>query len=226
MASLPVTQAWNLIDRLQTEAGIVELRQRGPGDFHLCLGGRILMNSRSSRSEEALGHWVAEAVSAEPRPRLLIAGLGMGLTLRAALDTLPEDASVLVAEIEPRVIAWCRGPLRDLCRNALEDPRVCLEAGDVSEIIRRADARFDGIALDLYEGVRILPGAPSADPCYGEAALARAHTALRGRGVFARWCEQPDPHFERRLARTGFTLEQRRAGRGGRRHSLYCARRS
>ncbi len=221
-----MTRPWQVIDSLQTDDGVVELRQRGPGDFHLCLDGRILMNSRESRSEEALGRWAAEAVSAEPQPILLIAGLGMGLTLRAALDALPDDASVLVAELEPRVASWCEGPLREVCGDALADPRVSLEARDVTHVIRAAEARFDGIALDLYEGVRILPGDPDADPCYGSAALGRARRALRARGVFARWCEQPDPGFEQRLGRIGFTVEQRRAGRGGRRHTVYCARRS
>lgn len=215
-----------MIDSLQTPDGVLELRQRGPGDFHLCLDGRILMNSRASRSEEALGRWVAEAVAREPAPRLLIAGLGMGLTLRAALDALPSDAAVLVAEIEARVVTWCEGPLREICGDALADPRVCLEAGDVAEVIRGAAARFDAIALDLYEGVRIAPGDPDADPFYGRAALERAHRALRPRGVLARWCEQPDPGFEERLRRAGFAVEQRRAGRGGRRHTIYCARRA
>ena len=221
-----MTKPWNVIDRLETDDGVVELRQRGPRDFHLCLDGRILMNSVASRSEEALGQWVAEASSQTQRPRLLIAGLGMGITLRAALDTLPADASLEVAELEPRIIEWCRGPLREICGNALADPRVCLEVRDVTEVIRSATTRFDAIALDLYEGVRVPPGPPARDPFYGDAALDRAHRALRSRGVFARWCEQPDPDFERRLARRGFTLEQRRAGRGGRRHTLYCARRS
>ena len=221
-----MTLDWRVIDTLQTRDGVFELRQRGPGDFHLCLDGRILMNSRASRSEEALGRWVAEAVSTEPRPCLLIAGLGMGLTLRAALEALPDEASVLVAEIEPRIITWCEGPLREVCGDALADPRVSLEARDVSDVVRGAEARFDGIALDLYEGVRILPGDPDADPFYGSAALGRARRALRKQGVFARWCEQPDPDFERRLTNTGFAVEQRRAGRGGRRHMVYCARRA
>ena len=94
-----MTRPWTLIDSLQTDDGVIELRQRGPRDFHLCLDGRILMNSRASRSEEALGRWGAEATSVAPQPCLLIAGLGMGLPLRAALDALPDDASVLVAEI-------------------------------------------------------------------------------------------------------------------------------
>lgn len=221
-----MTQPWNVIDRLETEDGLVELRQRGPRDFHLCLDGRILMNSLASRSEEALGDWVARATSRAQHPRLLIAGLGMGITLRAALAALPADASVEVAELEPRIVEWCRGPLRELCADALADPRVSLQVRDVTEVIGCARARFDAIALDLYEGVRVPPGPPAEDPFYGDAALDHAYRALRPRGVFARWCEQADPGFERRLVQRGFALEQRRAGRGGRRHVLYCARRS
>jgi spermidine synthase len=147
----------------------------------------------------------------------------MGFTLRAALDALPNDARVLVAEIEPAVVRWCEGPLAPLTNAALTDPRVEVAITDVAEPIRASQGRFHALALDLYEGVRLpKPGAP--DSHYGDEALRALRRALCAGGAFARWCEQADPAFERRLARAGFSFECRRAGRGGRRHCVYLAR--
>jgi len=183
----------------------------------------VLMNASASRSEEELGRAAAASTIDFQSPQLLIGGLGMGFTLRAALDVLPNDARVLVAEIEPAVVRWCEGPLAQLTDNAVADARVEVVIADVAEPIRDSPGRFHAIALDLYEGVRPpKPGEP--DPHYGDDALRGLRRALRADGVFARWCEQADPAFERRLARASFDVECRRAGRGGRRHCIYLAR--
>jgi spermidine synthase len=221
-----LTRPWQTIDSLDTDDGRLDLRTRGAGDFLLCLDGRILMNSRESRSEEALGVEAATAVAGRREPRLLVAGLGMGITLRAALSELDARASVVVAELQPRIGEWCRGPLADLCGDALEDSRVDLRIADVRAVIREAALpsapAFDAIALDLYEGVR--PG--DDDSFFGSNALAAARAALTPGGVLARWTEQLDPGFEQRLAAAGFAAESRRIGRGGRRHVVYTARRA
>lgn len=221
---MALARTWQVIDRSESEDGVLELRQRGPDDFHLCLDGRILMTSRASRSEEALGRWTAEAVADRADPCMLLGGLGMGLTLRAALEGLPDASRVVVAELTPKIRDWCAGPLRDVCAAALDDSRVEVVIDDVARVIRSAHGRFDAIALDLYEGAGPAPTHPDQDPFYGSAALERARRALRPGGVFARWCEQPDEAFERRIARAGFRdVEQLRSGRGGRRHSVYRA---
>jgi spermidine synthase len=217
-----MTRAWELVDRIEGRDGSLELRRRGDRDFLIAIDGRVLMNAMASRSEEALGRTAATAAGSEA-PELLIGGLGMGFTLRAALDVLPHDARILVAEIEPAVVRWCEGPLAALTQSALADPRVEVVIADVAEPIRNSQGRFHAIALDLYEGVRLpKPGVP--DPHYGDEALCAVRRALRPNGSFARWCEQSDPAFERRLARAGFDFERRRAGRGGRRHCVYLAR--
>jgi spermidine synthase len=220
-----MTQPWQTLDSLDTDEGRLELRARAAGDFLLCLDGRVLMNSRESRSEEALGAEAASTAAGRSEPRLLVAGLGMGITLRAALAELAEDARVVVAELQPRIEEWCRGPLADLCGDALADQRVELRICDVGDVIREAargsSARFDAIALDLYEGVR-----PDADARFFDtAALEATRAALAPGGVLARWTEQHDPRFAQRLASAGFAVTHRRVGRGGRRHVLYLAER-
>jgi spermidine synthase len=218
-----VTRAWELVDRVIGPDGCLELRRRADRDYLITLDGRVLMNATASRSEEALGRAAAESTAGSESPQLLMGGLGMGFTLRAALDVLPNDARVVVAEIEPAVVRWCEGPLAALNRSALADPRVEVAVTDVADLIGESDGRFHAIALDLYEGVR-LPKPGATDPHYGDDALRALRRALRADGVFARWCEQSDPAFERRLARAGFGFERLKVGRGGRRHSVYVAR--
>jgi len=218
-----VTRAWEVVDRVDGPDGCLELRRRGDRDFLIALDGRVLMNAMASRSEEALGRAAAESVAGSSAPQLLIGGLGMGFTLRAALDVLPPEARVLVVEIEPAVLRWCQGPLARLTNAALADPRVEITVADVADTIRTSQDRFDAVALDLYEGVR-LPKRGAPDPFFGNAALRALRRALRVGGVFARWCEQADEPFERRLARGGFDFERRRVGRGGRRHCVYLVR--
>ena len=214
-----------IVGSIETEAGRLELRRRGERDFLMTIDGRVLMNSAARRSEETLGQLACARLARRRRARVLIGGLGMGFTLRAALDSLPRGARVVVAEIEPAIVAWCRGPLAPLTGDALSDPRVRVECTDVAPLIARTAAgpvsdRFDAIALDLYEGPRAADRA-RGDSFYGAAALARTCGAVSAGGVLAVWSEDPDRAFERRLGRAGFAVEAHRCGRGGRRHIVY-----
>ena len=221
-----MAQPWKTLDRAETADGVLELRRRGERDFLILINGRVLMNSSANRSELALGEHACRAVTARPEPRVLIGGLGMGLTLRAALDALPPSARVIVSELNPVIVGWCRGPLGDLTSRAIDDPRVAIEITDVARVIARSsqDAAlwYDAIILDLYEG----PGAgtdPVIDPFYGSRALARTEAALQPGGIFAVWGEAPDRAFEQRLGNAGFRVNQQRPGRGGLRHVIYQA---
>jgi spermidine synthase len=185
------------------------------------------MNSAASRSETALARIACAELGARPAPRVLIGGLGMGCTLRAALDALPASASVVVAELNETVLRWCRGPLAGLTAHAVDDPRVTVRIEDVAAAIRAAAAhaaeRYDAVLLDLYEGPH--PASqPRGHPHYGAAALARAHAALRPGGILAVWSEDPDALFERALGRARFAVRLERPGRGGRRHAVYVAK--
>jgi len=183
----------------------------------------VLMTSRERRSEEQLAVLACEALAGKKAPRVLIGGLGMGYTLRAALDRLPEAARIEVAELTPEVENWCRGPLAVLTANAAGDRRVSIMIDDVANVLGHARNAYDAILLDLYEG----PHAASQradDPFYGKAALAKAHAALVPGGVFAVWSEEPDDAFLRRLRATGFDVESDRSG-SSRIHIVYVGRR-
>jgi spermidine synthase len=224
-----VASAWQTLEQIETEAGPLELRQRGENDFLITLAGRVLMNSHANRSEVALAQLACADLGKRPSPRVLIGGLGMGCTLRAALDALPSGARIHACEINSHVAGWCRGPLAGVNRHALEDPRVAVQIGDIAAAIVEA-ARgpvaelFDAILLDLYEGPH--PGSDAhGDPFYGSRVLARTHAALAEGGVLAVWAEAPDRSFDSRLRAAGFETEIRRPGRGGLRHAIHLARR-
>ena len=218
-----MSRPWETLDRKTTPDGELELRRRGPDDFLILIGGRVLMNSRECRSEQVLG--VETCRDLPLGGRVLVGGLGMGLTLRAVLDGLPQGARVDVAELHPVIADWCRGPLADLTGGASSDERVSIELTDVAERIRSAEpGRWHAIVLDLFEGPHARTHAEK-DPLYGRAAIDRSWRALAPGGVLGVWSEAPEAGFESRLRKRGFQVESRRPGRGGYRHWVVLARR-
>ena len=217
-----MARSWQTIDRVETDAGLLELRRRGVRDYLITIEGRVLMNSHANRSEVALATLALSRLAEAASPRVLIGGLGMGCTLRAALDLLPARACVRVAELNPEVVRWCAGPLASLNRQALADPRVAVCAVDVANLIRSARDAFDAILLDLYEGPHAAT-APIGDPFYGRRALEAARRALAAGGVLGIWSEDPDSAVEDRLRKLGFEVERQRPGRGARRHAVTLA---
>jgi len=223
-----MTRPWETLDRIDTEEGLLELKRRGGDEFHILVAGRVLMASAAHRSEEVVAEVACRQLAGRKAPRVLIGGLGMGYTLRAALDALPADARVVVAEITPAVIEWCRGPLAGLTGDAVADPRAEVVLEDVAELIAEAARsteaadKWDAVILDLYEGPREAYGGDRA-PFYGREALATTRRALAPGGVFAVWSEDPDRAFERRLGAAGFEVQRERPKSGGPRHVVYLA---
>ncbi|MBW2499577.1 MAG: spermidine synthase [Deltaproteobacteria bacterium] len=228
-----MSKAWETLDQQLTSDGVLELRRRDADDFLILVAGRVLMNSRASASEEELGRWACEGLS--PGSKVLVGGLGMGMTLRAVLDSLPAEGAVTVAELHPVIVEWCRGPLADLTGSAATDPRVTTKISDVADCIREAsegrrggshtgEGVYDAIVLDLFEGPHARTHA-TRDPLYGREAIERTWHALSPGGVLGVWAEAPDRGFEARLERQGFAVETRRPGRGGLRHWIVLARR-
>ena len=113
---------WETIATASTPEGPLELRRR-QDDWLMVIGGRVLMNSFSRSSEEELSR-LAVAKLERPAQRVLVSGLGMGFTLRALLDGVAADARVVVVEINPVVVGWCRGPLGPATGDAISDRRV------------------------------------------------------------------------------------------------------
>ncbi|MBJ6727599.1 spermidine synthase [Geomesophilobacter sediminis] len=221
-----MAQPWKVLDRIETEEGPLELRQRGARDFLITIGTQVLMNSALHRSEMALGELACGHLKDAAAPRVLVGGLGMAFTLRAVLDQLPPTAEVVVAELNPVVVTWCRGPLAELTAGAVNDPRVKVEIGDVAAIIRKRSGspeRFDAVVFDLYRG----PHAKTdkiADPLYGSVAIEVTRSVLKTGGIFAIWGENYDAAFDKRLQAAGFSVSSHRPGYGGLRHVVFLAK--
>ncbi|MBA3459272.1 MAG: spermidine synthase [Deltaproteobacteria bacterium] len=220
-----MTRPWRTLASVDTIEGILELRQRSETDFLIMIDGRVLMNSFSRTSEEELSRLSLASLNTNPAPRVLVGGLGMGITLRTALELLPPKATVTVAELNPIILEWCRGALAPLTSNAVADPRVHVELGDVADLIAKSKpAAFDAIVLDLYEGPNHASQSIN-DPFYSNAALAKQRAALAPGGVLGVWSEDADAPYAKRLAAAGFAVTTHRIGSGGRRHVVYIGRR-
>jgi spermidine synthase len=214
-----MTAAWQTLATAETPEGPLELRRRCD-DWLLTIKGRVLMNSFSRSSEEELAKLGVAALGRAPQ-HVLIGGLGMGFTLRALLDATGPATRVVVAELNTVIVEWCRGPLGPATANAVADPRVHVQIGDVADVIARAPAgSYDLILLDLYEGPNSATQR-SDDPFYGAAAIARTRRALRPNGILGVWSEDADAPFARRLEGAGFNVTKHSIGRGGRRHIVY-----
>ncbi len=212
--------------------GELRLKRRG-AEFSIMSGTIELMNSRLSGSEEALATLVAQRLAGRKAPSVLIGGLGMGFTLRAALAAFGADARITVAELVPEVVDWARGPMADLSAGCLDDPRVTVAIADVAALIRPETSRgpapqWDAILLDVDNGPEGLTRRVN-DRLYDHAGLAAARAALTPGGVLAVWSQGPDRAFSKRLRDAGFAVEEVivRAHRGkkGARHVIWLAAR-
>ena len=210
---------------LAPEGTVIKLMRRG--DEHVILAdGAILMSSRMHGSEEALAAFACQRARALKQPSVLIGGLGMGFTLRATLDLLPEDGAVVVAELVPAVVEWNRGPLGPLARHPLKDKRVRVVTEDVFATLSSSRDQFDAVLLDVDNGPAAFTASSNAG-LYDNRGIAAAHAALKTEGVLAVWAARDDRKFEQRLRGGGFEVQVRRPrGRlkkGGPRHTIFLS---
>ncbi|MDA9865151.1 spermidine synthase [bacterium] len=223
-------QPWiNLAKATAPQGNLLRLLRRGD-EFSIRLeGGNELMNSRLGGSEEALATLALDRLTGRPAPQVLIGGLGMGFTLRAAQAVAPPDARFVVSEIVPELIDWAGQHMGEVFGNCLADPRVEVRAGDVEREISTSTAVFDAILLDVDNGPDGLTRAGN-DALYGPTGLQSARQALTKGGVLAIWSATQNPAFTKRLSQCGFDVDAQsvratRAKRGSR-HTIWIAVRS
>jgi len=171
-------------------------------DFSIALDGREVMTSREYESEMELARLGCDRIKEKRRPTVLIGGLGLGFTLRQALDLLGPQARVVVAELLPELVQWNRDLLGHLNDHPLRDARVVVKSRDVRQVIRESPAAFDAILLDVDNGPNAMTYGGNAQ-LYNSEGLHLAMRALRPEGCLAIWAVGVDARFEKRLRREG-----------------------
>jgi spermidine synthase len=167
-------------------------------DYSIKVNRQELMTSRAHESELELARLGCARIKGWPDPKVLIGGLGMGFTLREALDLLQPEATVVVSELMPDVVAWNKKYFGELNGHPLRDARVTLKLGDVTAIIRQAEHAFDAILLDIDNGPEAFTS-ESNGRLYRRDGLQACMRALTAKGCLSIWSGSADPSFERRL---------------------------
>jgi len=218
-----------LLGQAPSRNGTILKLVRRSDEYIILANGKSLMSSLMHGSEEALATFAFRQARTLERPRVLIGGLGMGFTLRATLDLLPPDSTVVVAELVPAVVEWNRGPLAVLAGHPLEDARVHVEIEDVAVVLSSRGGQFDAVLLDVDNGPAGF-AASSNDGLYDDRGIAVAFAALKMNGVLAVWSAREDRRFEQRLRHGRFVVEVERVrGRlkkGGPRHTIFLGHKS
>ncbi len=208
------------LDRALTPDGSELVLYQAGADYLIRAGGRDLMSSRTHGSEQAMARIARTAAT---QARVLIGGLGMGWTLRAALEVLPEGGRITVVELVPEVVRWNEGPMGDPSGHPIRDPRVEVQIGDVAATLSAASATWDAVLLDVDNGPEAFTQ-PANDRIYSVEGLRRARRTVKPGGRLAVWSAFDVVDFPRRLKLAGFTPEihKVRAHDGkGARHVIY-----
>jgi len=203
---------WPRLEHTTTPDGSTLTLSVRDTEYVISVNGRELMSTRHSYSEEQLGVVGCSALHSRARAQVLIGGLGLGFTLRAALGALAADARVLVAELVPEVVLWNRNPSYPLAHAALADRRTELVIGDVSAVIEQNPNRFDAILLDADNQTTTMNTAGNTR-LFRASGLAAVHRALTASGTAVYWSAGAEPLFAKRFASSGFEVETMRVRR-------------
>jgi spermidine synthase len=169
-------------------------------DFSIMINGQDLMHSRQHESELELSRLGCAHLTDHAAPCILIGGLGMGYTLRQALDILSPDAHVVVSELLDAVVEWNRAFFGELNGRPLEDRRVDLQMGDIIDLITSSKRRFDAILLDVDNGPHAMTDSGN-HRLYSDEGIGLCRRALRPGGCLAVWSVEPSRRFEQILLR-------------------------
>lgn len=178
-------------------------------DWSIYVDGRELMSTRRHVSEERLAEVACAPLASKPNVSVLIGGLGLGFTLRAALANLGRDARVTVAELMPPVIEWNKNREFGLAADAVEDPRTRIVVTDVYDLIRKSSGVFDVILLDADNNTTAMNTAGNRR-LYQRDGLAQVYGALKKGGTVVYWSADSDPLFAKEMGRAGFKVETER----------------
>jgi spermidine synthase len=211
----------------RTPNGTLIALYRHDGAYLIRADGVELMSTRRHLSEDRLAEVACAPLREAPHARVLIGGLGLGFTLRAALRQLRDDAEIVVAELVAEVIAWNADPRYGLSVEAMADRRVRVVQEDVVDVLRANPAAFDAIMLDTDNGPEGMLMSENAR-LYTTRGIACTVAALRAGGSIVYWSVADDSRFASALRGAGLavqTLHVRAHDTAGPMHTLYVATR-
>jgi spermidine synthase len=197
------------------------------GEYQLHMDRHPVMTTTMTHSEKLLAEVGCRGLTA---PRVLIGGLGLGYSLRRALELTGKKSKIFVAELLPEVVRWNRECLKGLNDDIISDPRCVLCNEDVYQLILAAanqGPKYDAILLDVDDGPSRLIQ-PQNEQLYGQNGLELIKTALNPGGRLAIWTAGPEPRLLKAMRRCGFRAEEiacaKHAGAKRKIHRIYVGR--
>ncbi len=195
-------------------------------DFTLTVNREDLMSSRKHESECELARLGCLRVKEHRNPSVLIGGLGMGYTLRTALDLLEPKATVDVAELLPDVVRWNRDIIGHLADHPLRDKRVNLKIVDVIKVLKESPNTYDSIMLDIDNGTSAVTDS-SNERLYTRTGIDLISDALHQKGCAFLWAANCDKRIKHLLQRSGLNVRYFRSatypGGKSRPHCIWAA---
>jgi spermidine synthase len=204
------------------------------GKFYLRYNGEDLMSTALTHSEQMLAEigcrdLLPGSGSRSDHPRVLIGGLGMGFTLKRALELVGSPATVEVAELVPALIEWNRSFLVEHNGPLLEDPRTRIHLGDMYDCLKKGGGKpYHAILIDIDNTPDDLITSANAR-LYTPRFLETIMASLAPGGAVTYWLSEPVPRFQKLLRKVGFEVEETAAKPHEKskraRHCIYRARR-
>ncbi len=115
----------------------------------LSLDGAFMLSERDEFIyHECMVH-VPALAHADPK-RALVMGGGDGCAARELLKH-PGIDEIVVAELDPMVVATCREHFSEVNGHAFDNPRVHVEIGDALVLLRNSSTCYDVIVMDLTD---------------------------------------------------------------------------
>ncbi len=182
-----------------TPLGLICLQERTLSDdagtrvTEIALDHEFLMSSHSTASEEALSR-EGLALCGGDRLRVLVGGLGLGYTAKAALASDRVETVEVVELLEP-ILRWHREGLTPLAKELSEDDRVDLVQGDVyARLLGEPSEGYDALLIDVDHSPEESLG-ESSHRFHSLEGLALAKRHLRPGGVLGVWSYAESPEF-------------------------------